>query len=243
MRMVLFFALALACTSDPARASERYSGFLTLGCGDSYIKTPTVPETWFVNMTSSQRQAMFAQADIEHGERSVWWTLYVEIEGRLENKRKHGYFFDHAKELIVERFIVARIPEPGETVQAATEPASMHRGYLIVGPESQGFVDEKRRDEYWWVVPGKGAQEKIGAYFYGKDNILDRPRLENLFIEFAGRAGPPGTYLNDANREVAIPDFKIVRRNVEPEELLGTAAMDPPGSGAADINKCKPQRR
>lgn len=242
MRTIVAITLALACLVSQARADDRFKGFLTLGCGDSYLKAQTLPETWSVKLSSSQTQALFATAKIDPKATKVWLTLYVEVEGRLDDgKRTHGYFFDHPKELIVQRFIAVRYPEPGETVQASTEPARMHRGYMILGPESRGFVDANRKDEYWWIIPGIPAQQKIDAYYRDK-HILDKPRLEALFIEFVGRVGPPGGYghMGDFNREVEVEDFKIVRRDLKPDELRQTAAMD---GVIADIDKCAPQHQ
>lgn len=239
MRTALLVVAALACTCAVARAAERFTGFLTFGCGDSYFKIPAVSETWFVDLPARRQQQIFEAANMYRDEYMTWWTFHVEIEGRLQNKLKRGYFFDHPKELIVERIVAARYPDVGESVQAAVAPAKRFRGYLILGEESAGFSPLEQGREVWWFVQGRVGWDQIGRYF---------PKSPHNFyivlVEIVGRVGPPGAYghLQSFEREIVMDEFTHIRPS-SMSELQGAAGVGGPGGGMSDIGACKPQRR
>jgi hypothetical protein len=238
MRFALLIVTTLACTCTLAHAGERFTGFLTFGCGDSYIKLPAASETWFVDLPAKRQQQVFELANVGRDEYMTWWTFHVEIEGRVQSKPKRGFFFDHPKELIAERIVAARYPEVGESVQAATAPAKRFRGYLVLDEESAGFSPFEQGREHWWFVPGKVGSDEVGKYF---------PKSPEQFyialVEIVGRVGPPGAYghLQAYDREIEMDEFTHIRPS-SMSELQSTPDVGGPGSGKADIGECKPQR-
>jgi hypothetical protein len=239
MHGALLVVTILACTCAVARAGERFTGFLTFGCGDSYIKIPAVSETWFVDLPERRQRQVFELANVGRDEYMTWWTFHVEIEGQVQRKPKRGYSFDHPRELIAERIIAARYPEVGESVQAATAPAKRFRGYLVLGEESAGFSPLQQGREVWWFVPGRVGWDQVGKYF---------PKPPQPYyiavVEIFGRVGPPGAYghLQVYDREIIMDEFTHVRPS-SMSELQGTPGVGGPGSGKSDIGECKAQRR
>ena len=233
--VLLITLLSLSCAS--VDAGERYAGFLTFGCGDGFLKSPDILETWFVDLPTKRQQQLFELAQLYREEDRKWWTFYVELDGRLEGGKKPGFFSDHPKELRVARFITARYPEVGESVKAATAPARRYRGYFVFGDESAGFVPEHFGDELWWITAGKVSWDQISK--------LVPPSKEDLygaFVEIVGRIGPPGAFghLLSYNREIVVDEVKVLRR-VAMNELTSTVAVGMFGTGA-DIEKCRRPR-
>jgi len=241
MRFVLLSVLVLVCVNG-AMASDRFAGFITFGCNDSYIKLPGVQGTWFVDLPAKQQRRVFELADVERDKYTTWWTFHVEIDGQVEDKPRRGFFADHLKQLRVERLITARYPESGETVQAATAPARLRKGYLLVGPESVGFVPLEQSDEIWWVVPGKVGWDKMYEAFQPPPDLGKNARMDSAVVEILGRVGPPGGYGHGSEflREVEVDGFTYIR-SATPEEMVGTAAVvdvDAPNSSVPRINRC-----
>jgi len=242
MRVVLLIAAILAFADSAARGAERFVGLLTFGCGDRYINLKDVAETWLVNLSVVQdREMLRLTGNAEFFQYAKWMTLHVELMANVHPERVSGFFGEHAKRLDVERVISARFTEPGESVEAATRPAQVHRGYLLLGPESVGFVPLTQSDEFWWVVPGKASWDAILERFRPIPDLGNK-LFYNALVEIMGRVGPPGAYGhgNDFIREIAVDDFTYLNA-VEAAALVGTAGIfdvDDPESSTPKISKC-----
>lgn len=237
---VIAAALALLLATC-AHASERYTGYLTLGCGDRFIKLRDVARPWFVNLSDEQERRLFQMANFNEGQ-TPWITLHVVLIATPRDLRRRGYFTDHPRQLDVEQVVAARFPEPWESVEAAVGPVKTYKGILLIGPESVGFVPLEQRDEFWWVGAGKVGWETIYKHTQPRPDLGKHARIDNALVEISGPVGPPGPYghLNDFNREIAVDELKYIRRATF-DDMRGTAAIA--GEVSVAINSCKPQRR
>lgn len=235
---------AILLVSNASYAIERFNGYLTLGCGDRYIKPTGVSETWFANLTQDQEREMFRlTGNPDFLRQAPWTTLYVELTAKLRAERKAGFFSEHAKQLDVERVISARFTSDGESVKAATSPPTSHRGHLLVGPHGFGFVSQSQSDELWWAILGRSSQYEFNKHIPAG---ADTKHPYSALVEVVGRVGPPGAYGAGSEyvREVAVDEFTFLRL-AEPEELVGTAAIvdvDAPDTSIPRINKCTNNR-
>lgn len=237
MRTRVAIAVVWMLSCGAALADERYSGFLTFGCGDGYITVPAASETWYVDMSPARQQQVLGLANVDLSF-NTWRTLYVELEGRIENKPRHGFFGDHARELVVTRFLAARFPEGGESIQVATGPAKTYRGYVLLGDESATFSPLERGYEIWWMFEGKVGWDEVNRQVPPSSE-----QLTGALVEIVGRVGPPGAYghLEAYEREIAMDEFKVLRL-LSPHELRDVL----PTTGLrrkAEIEECKPQPR
>lgn len=238
MRVLLVVAVALLLATS-TEAGEQYTGYLTLGCGDRFIKLHEVARPWFVNLNDDQERQIFQLAKVTRGT-YPWITLHVVLVATPRHLPRRGYFTDHPQQLEVERVVAARFTNPWESIEAAIGPAQAFKGLLLVGPESVGFVPLEQRDEFWWVGPGKVGWDGIYAHFQPRPDLNKHARLDTALVEIVGRVGPPGVYGSDSNREIAVDGFKYIRRATL-DDMRGTAAID--GEVSVGINLCKPQRR
>lgn len=237
-------AAAMEQVADQSWADGRFSGYLTIGCGDSFVKVPNAKETWFAGISEEQWREAVRLARVLIDERQPWTTLYVVLEGNERRASKRGFFGEHAKQLDITRVVSARYLEPGESANAAME-AKRYRGFALVGPESYGFVPFEQNDEFWWVWPGKIGWNELYEHFQPPPDLRDNPRLYNAVVEITGRVGPPGAYghQNDFNREIAVDEITYIRA-VDAHEMDGTAAVvNPDVPNNAAIDRCEPQRK
>jgi len=242
MRHALPIAVGLILSCNAANAGEHYAGFLTVGCGDRYIKLRNIPQTWYVNLSAEQERDVSRLANIARDSRDAWLTLHVELEASPRYRPRQGYFGTHSQQLDVKRVMAARYPEAGESVEAAIGAARSFKGYLLLADEMAGFVPLERRDEFWWIVPGKTKWEAIDAPFRQAPPSSTEWQIKSALVEVVGRVGPPGIYghLGSYLREIAIDEFKFIR-HADLAETDDTGAAS--GNLTADINHCKPQPR
>lgn len=229
----------------PARSGTswtdgRFSGYITFGCGDSFVHAPG-GETWFVNLTDHQRNELFRRAKVSLDKYFPWATRYVVLEGVRKDAPRPGFFGVHPRQLDVTSVLFGRDLEFGESTNAATQ-SRPYSGYVLVGPESYGFVPLQQSDEFWSVVPGKVGWDKLYERFQPPPDLVKNARMYNALVELTGRVGPPGAYahMGDFNREIAVDTFVYVRAS-DANEMDGTAGVvdpDVPNSGVARINRC-----
>lgn len=249
---VLFLAFALRCTifvntsvaeqNFPANGhwdGKTFKGFVTLGCGDIYVHAGG-GDTWFAEMDPALRAKLLQLAGVALTSQFPWATIFAELESQVRNQAHPGFFSPHQRVLVVTRILNARGLEFGESTKAASE-SKIYRGFVLVGPETYGFIPLSQKDEFWAVVEGEAKRSQLYGRFKPEPSSSRDGAMYQALVEIRGRVGPPGAYahMNDFDREVAVDDFKFLHF-VDPSALVGTAGvMDVnSGSGTSKIRKC-----
>jgi hypothetical protein len=210
-------------------ANGRFSGYLTIGCNDSYIHAPG-GETWFVNLTTQQRRELSTSWSAHY----PWSTQFAVLDGVRKDVSRAGFFGRHRRQLDVTRIVSTRWLQRGESTDASMG-SGKHRGIVVLGLHGYGFVPLSRSDEMWTVVPGNIGWKEL----YRPFPEWETKRIGPLsIVDIVGRVGPPGHYdsSNDAVREIAVDEFTYLRP-AEPTEVDDTAVLD---GVIASINKCIP---
>ncbi len=94
-----------------------------------------------------------------------------------------------------------------------------YAGYLVVGPETTGFISKQSLCRFWFVTsPFDDVWAVMRAHF-------DRKGLSAAEVEIDGALGTPAVRPSDYDDAIEVIRLRYIRA-IDPDDLRGTAAID-----------------